>query len=51
MKSILGNRHLMHLLTGKRPGKRAMEMIRFYMMGHAELEEILPLLGLEKSAK
>jgi hypothetical protein len=42
---------MLQLLTGKRPGKRAMEVIRFYMMGHAELAEISPLLGLEKSAK
>lgn len=42
---------MLQLLTGKRPGKRAMELIRFYLMGHAELEEILALLGLEKSVK
>ena len=33
----------------KRPTKRAMELIRFYLMGHAELEEVITLLGLEKS--
>lgn len=42
---------MLQLLTGKRPGKRAMELIRFYLMGHAELEEIVALLGLERSAK
>jgi hypothetical protein len=31
---------MLQLLTGKRPGKRAMEVIRFYMMSHAESEEI-----------
>ncbi len=25
--------------------------LRFYLMGHAELEEVVALLGLEKSAK
>lgn len=42
---------MLQLLTGKRPTKRAMELIRFYMMGHAELEEVVALLGLGKSAK
>lgn len=42
---------MLQLLTGKRPGKRAMELIRFYLMGHAELEEVVALLGLEKSAR
>lgn len=42
---------MLQLLTGKRPTKRAMELIRFYMMGHAELEEVVALLGLEKSTK
>jgi hypothetical protein len=42
---------MLQLLTGKRPTKRAMEMIRFYLMGHAELEEVMTLLGLEKTAK
>jgi hypothetical protein len=35
------------LLTGKHPGKRAMELIRLYLMGYAELEEIMALLGVE----
>ncbi len=42
---------MLQLLTGKRPTKRVMELIRFYMMGQAELEEIVTLLGLEKVAK
>jgi hypothetical protein len=42
---------MLQLLTGKRPGKRAMELIRFYLMGYAELEEIMALLGLEKPAR
>jgi hypothetical protein len=39
---------MLQLLTGKRPTKRAMELIRFHMMGHAELEEAIALLGLKK---
>lgn len=42
---------MLQLLTGKRPGKRAMEFIQMYLMGYAELEELVLLLGLEKSAK
>ncbi|MES2706244.1 MAG: IS4 family transposase [Verrucomicrobiota bacterium] len=42
---------MLQLLTGKRPGKRAMELLRFYLMGYAGLEEVITLLGLEKSAK
>jgi IS4 transposase len=42
---------MLQLLTGKRPGKRAMELILFYLMGHAELDELVALLGLEKSAR
>jgi hypothetical protein len=40
---------MLQLLTGKRPGKRAMELIRFYMMGHATLDEVTALLALEKT--
>ena len=42
---------MLQLLTGKRPTKRAMELIRFYMMGYATLEEMIALLGIEKSIK
>ena len=42
---------MLQLLTGKRPTKRAMELIRLYLMGHAELEEVVALLGLGKSTK
>ncbi|MGB6220463.1 IS4 family transposase [Haloferula sp.] len=42
---------MLQLLTGKRPGKRAMELIGFYLMGHADLDEVIALLGLGKSAK
>ena len=42
---------MLQLLTGKRPTKRAMELIRFYLMGHAELEEVMTLLGVVNSAK
>ena len=41
---------MLQLLTGKRPGKRAMELIRFYMTGYAELEEVIALLTPKKSA-
>ena len=42
---------MLQALTGKRPGKRAMELIRMYLMGYAELNEIIALLGVEKTAK
>lgn len=42
---------MLQLFTGKRPSKRAMELIRFYMMGQMDLEELVKLLGLEKSGK
>jgi len=42
---------MLQLFTGKRPTKRAMELIHFYMMGQADLETIVTLLGLEKSRK
>lgn len=42
---------MLQLLTGKRPTKRAMELLRMYMMGYVELEEIMPLLGIEKIEK
>ena len=41
---------MLQLLTGKRPGKRAMELIRMYLMGYAQLEEVVALLGLEKNS-
>jgi hypothetical protein len=42
---------MLQLLTGKRPGKRAMELIRMYLMGYAGLDEVAALLGLEKSGR
>ena len=42
---------MLQLLTGTRPTKRAMELIRFYLMGYTELEEVITLLGLRKLAK
>jgi hypothetical protein len=36
--------------SGRRPGKRAMEMIRFYLMGYATLDELSANLGLEQKA-
>lgn len=34
--------------SGRRPGKRAMEMIRFYLLGYATLDEVSVALGLEE---
>ena len=34
--------------SGRRPGKRAMEMIRFYLLGYARLEELSAALALEE---
>jgi hypothetical protein len=34
--------------SGRAPGKRAMEMIRFYLMGYATLDELSARLGIEK---
>jgi hypothetical protein len=42
---------MLQAFTGKRPGKRAMELIRMYLMGYAELDEVIALLGVEKTAK
>lgn len=36
--------------AGRRPGKRAMEMIRFYLLGYATLDELTRELGLEKKS-
>lgn len=41
---------MLQLLIGKRPGKRAMEMLRFYMMGYADLDEVMAFLAPKKSA-
>lgn len=41
---------MLQLFIGKRPGKRAMEMLRFYMMGYADLDEIMAFLVPKKSA-
>lgn len=42
---------MLQAFTGKRPGKRAMELIRMYLMGYAELDEVIALLQVEKTAK
>jgi Transposase DDE domain len=42
---------MLQLLTGKRPSKRMMELLRFYLMGMVELEELMELLALEKKGK
>jgi hypothetical protein len=39
---------MLQLFTGKRPNKRAMEVIQFYMMGMVDLEELIAILGIEK---
>jgi len=36
--------------SGRRPGKRAMEMIRFYLLGYATLDELSAALALEKKS-
>ena len=64
LKSILGCRHLMAespegvaiqiysaLMLQLLTGKRAMELIRFYLMGCAELEESWPCWGWKSPAK
>ena len=40
---------MLQLLTGKRPGKRAMELIRLYLMGYAELDEVITLVAPRKT--
>jgi len=40
---------MLQLLTGKRPGKRAMELVQLYLMGYAELEEVITLLAPKKT--
>jgi hypothetical protein len=42
---------MLQAFTGKRPGKRAMELIRMHLMGYANLNEMIALLGVEKTAK
>jgi hypothetical protein len=42
---------MLQAFTGKRPGKRAMELIQMHLMGYADLKEVIALLGVEKTAK
>jgi Transposase DDE domain len=42
---------MLQVLTGSRPTKRAMEMLRFYLMGMASLEEVISILAIEKKVK
>lgn len=42
---------MLQAFTGKRPGKRAMELIQMYLMGYVDLNEMIALLGVEKIAK
>lgn len=37
---------LLALYSGKRPGKRALELLQFYLLGYATLEEVCRQLGL-----
>jgi len=39
---------LLALYSGKRPGRRAMELIQFYLLGYATLEEVSRQLGLDQ---
>lgn len=39
---------LLALYSGKRPGKRAMELLQFYLLGYATLEEVCVQLGIEE---
>lgn len=41
---------LLTRMIGKRPTKRQMEMIQFYLMGYASLEELIRQLKIEKKA-
>jgi hypothetical protein len=36
--------------SGRRPGKRAMELIRFYLLGYATLDELSAQLGIQKQS-
>ena len=38
-------------LTGKHPSNRAIELIRFYIIGYAKLKGVMALLNLKKSTK
>ena len=40
---------LLQSRTGCRLGKRAMEMIRFYLVGYADLDELCGALGIKKT--
>jgi len=40
---------LLALYGGKRPGRRAMELIQFYLLGYATLEEVSRQLGLSQN--
>jgi hypothetical protein len=40
---------LLLLFTGSKPNRRAMEAIRFYLMGYATLDELCERIGIEKN--
>ena len=42
---------MLQRLTGKHPSNRAMELIRFYIIGYAKLKGVMALLNLKKSTK
>ena len=39
---------MLQMLTGRRPSKREMELIRFYMVGMMGPDELMALLALER---
>ena len=39
---------MLQMLTGRRPSKREMELIQFYMVGMMESDELMALLALER---
>jgi len=49
--SVLIAALMLQVFTGKRPGNRAMEMLRLYQMGYIEMEELSKMLGIEKHGK
>jgi len=42
---------MLQMFTGKRPTKRQMEMIQFHLLGYIGLDDLMAMLGLEKTKK
>jgi hypothetical protein len=42
---------LLTRITGKRPSKRQMEMLQFYILGQCSLKELEAVLALKKARK